>query len=82
MELNCREVTDFLMAYLDRELDAETHAAFEAHLVECEECVRYLRDYQTTVRLAKKAFSDTDDGDDVPEELIEAILAARKKQRP
>jgi anti-sigma factor RsiW len=78
VDLTCQRVSDFLMAYLDRELDAETHARFEAHLAECEECVRYLRDYQATVRLARKAYADLDERDRVPERLVKAILAARK----
>ncbi len=78
--LTCQQVSEFLMAYLDGELDAEAQAIFAAHLAECEECVRYLQDYQATVRLAKQAYKDLDDGDEPPERLINAILAAQKRK--
>ena len=77
-ELTCRDVADFLMAYLDRELDQPQRAAFESHLGECDECVRYLRAYEQTVRLAKAAGRETDEPDAVPEQLVRSILAAKK----
>jgi anti-sigma factor RsiW len=77
-DLTCRDVADFLMAYLDRELDPNRRTAFEAHLAECDECVRYLRSYDRTVRLAKAAGRDPDEPADVPEQLVRSILAARK----
>jgi anti-sigma factor RsiW len=73
-ELTCREVADFLMAYLDRELEPEPRAAFEAHLGECDECVRYLRSYAATVRLTRAAY---DEPAPPPERLLRAIRAAR-----
>jgi anti-sigma factor RsiW len=78
-ELTCRDVAEFLMAYLDRELEPGQRVAFEAHLAECDECVRYLRSYQRTVRLAKSAGRDPDELDEVPERLVQSILAARKR---
>lgn len=77
-ELTCRDVADFLMAYLDRELDPPERAAFEAHLAVCDECVRYLRAYERTVRLAKAAGQDPDEARDAPERLVQSILRARK----
>jgi anti-sigma factor RsiW len=79
--MTCREVIEFLMAYLDHELPPEQRSAFEVHLLECADCVAYLETYKETVRLGKSAFEDADGdaGDDVPEELIAAILAARDR---
>ncbi|MBX3023897.1 zf-HC2 domain-containing protein [bacterium] len=78
-ELTCRDVADFLMAYLDRELDPPQRAAFEAHLTVCDECVRYLRAYERTVRLARTAGRDPDEPENVPERLVQSILKARKR---
>ena len=78
-ELTCRDVADFLMAYLDRELDPPQRTAFEAHLAVCDECARYLRSYEQTVRLAKAAGRDADEPEEVPERLVQSVLAARKK---
>jgi anti-sigma factor RsiW len=77
--LTCREFTDFLMAYLDGELEPEVVAAFEAHLAVCEDCVNYLDSYRATVELDRQAFAELDAAvpADVPEELVQAILDAR-----
>ena len=51
---------------------------FELHLAMCAECRRYLRDDRTSVALGKRVFDDPDlPAEDVPEDLIRAILAAR-----
>ena len=79
--MNCREMTDFLMAYVDEELAPDQHAAFEAHMGECPPCVLYLDSYREAVRLGKEvcARDDSPLPDDVPEVLIQAILTARER---
>jgi anti-sigma factor RsiW len=81
-ELTCREVADFLMAYDDGELSPSERAAFDTHLAECPDCVAYLKSYRATVALGKQAFADESAAADeeVPEELVQAILAARRRQ--
>ena len=73
--MTCRDVIEFLSAYLEGNLAPEERATFEAHLVECPDCVRYLRTYEAAVVLAKGAF---DPSDPVPDKLVHAILAARR----
>ena len=43
--MTCRELVEFLMAYLDRELAQDQHDRFERHLAVCEECVVYMKAY-------------------------------------
>jgi anti-sigma factor RsiW len=74
--LTCREVTDFLGAYLAGELRAKQRGAFEAHLVVCPDCRTYLEQYEQTRRLARASRGDAVEAG-VPEELVAAILAAR-----
>lgn len=79
--MNCRELTEFLMAYLDEELPEDTRSAFEFHLHACQSCVNYLESYRATLKLGHAACAE--DGalpSDVPEALVQAILAARKKE--
>jgi anti-sigma factor RsiW len=80
-ELTCREFADFLMAYEDGELPADERARFDAHLAECPDCVTYLKSYRSAVALGQKAFADEDAAaaDEAPEELVRAILAARRR---
>lgn len=78
--MTCREFTDFLMDYLSGELPAAESARFRVHLEQCPSCIQYLKSYQQTVRLSRAALKRSDDPlpGSVPEELVQAILAARR----
>src|SRR5436309_7930225 len=82
--MTCRELIDFLMAYLDGELDPAERAEFDRHLSLCPNCRNYLHSYTATVRLGKWAFASPDSAapGDVPEDLVKAILAARPAHAP
>jgi anti-sigma factor RsiW len=78
--VTCREFADFIAEYLSGELPPDGRASFEHHLRLCANCQKYLAGYEATVKLGKRAFVD-DDADvpaQVPEELVQAILQARK----
>jgi anti-sigma factor RsiW len=79
-ELSCREIVEFLADYLDGTLAAASRARFEEHLAECPQCLAYLDGYRATIQLEKDAFASGSESRDVPQELIEAILAARRQQ--
>ena len=78
--MTCREFVTFIASFLSGELpDAERHA-FEGHLHACANCARYLAGYRATVALEKHAFEEQDAPvpRDVPDELVDAILRARR----
>jgi len=75
-QLTCREIADFLGAYVAGELRARERGAFEGHLAECPDCRTYVDQYERTRRLAKEACNDAVDAG-VPEALVAAILAAK-----
>lgn len=79
--MTCREMVEFLMAYLDRELPEAQRTSFEAHIQLCPPCQAYLETYERTVSLGRVLCEDGDDPvpDDVPEALVRAILEARQK---
>jgi anti-sigma factor RsiW len=81
--VTCRQLADFILDYLDGQLPAETKSAFEHHLTLCPNCVSYLASYGKTVELARRAFADDADEpvSQMPEELVQAILAARPTDR-
>jgi anti-sigma factor RsiW len=82
--LTCREFVEFLMRYLEGELDPEVSSAFEGHMGACPQCVWYLDTYRETVRLGRELLCESPDAQvpaDVPEELVAAILAARRASR-
>ena len=77
--ITCRQFEDFILAYLDGELPDKQKFIFELHLKICSDCRDYLAAYQRTIEISKRAFEKPDNPvpDDVPEDLVAAILAAR-----
>jgi anti-sigma factor RsiW len=77
--MTCHELTDFLLDYVSGELPDTTRAEFERHLGICPDCRRYLDGYRTTIAMSKAAFAAPPavDADEVPEELVAAILKAK-----
>jgi anti-sigma factor RsiW len=78
--VTCREFVAFIADFLSGELPAAERQAFEGHLQVCSNCARYLEGYRATVALEKQAFDDQDAPvpQDVPDELVDAILRARR----
>jgi anti-sigma factor RsiW len=74
-------MVEFLMAYLDSELPEVERAQFDTHLQICPPCVVYLDTYREAVRVGKAVCREDSDvpPEDVPEGLIEAILAAKAR---
>jgi anti-sigma factor RsiW len=75
--MTCRECAEFLSDYLEGDLAIEAREVFERHLSLCPNCVTYLEQFRATVLAGRAAFGD-DSEPDVPEELIQAILASRQ----
>lgn len=77
--LTCRDVIEFVMAYIDDELAAATRAEFDRHLHACVSCVNYLDSYRTTIQVGRQAMLDPNAPaqGQVPEQLIKAIQRAR-----
>ena len=79
--MTCSEFSEFLDAYLAGEISPAERDEFQRHLEACKHCMEYLATYEKTVKLGKAAFEEPgcDVADKAPEELVRAILAARKK---
>jgi len=78
--MTCRELIEFLAAYVENELVADERAVFDRHLSVCPDCVNYLASYRESIRLAKRSFApESAIAEQAPEELIDAILAARPR---
>ena len=80
--MNCREFVEFLIDYIDGELPASQRDTFEEHMIDCPPCVTYLETYRETVRLGKSVCADPEGPvpEEVPEGLVQAILAARREE--
>ena len=81
--LTCREFIEFLWQYDSGELSPEERARFDDHLSRCAPCVRYLQSYKETIAVGKAALASTDEPlpAEVPEELVQAILASQTQKK-
>ena len=80
--MTCREFTEFLHAYFGDGLAVAERSVFETHLAGCPWCVAYLDSYRKTIQLAKAALGAAEAAlppTEAPEELVQAILRARRR---
>jgi len=77
--ITCTEFEEFVLDYLDNELPAVQRSVFEMHMRLCRECREYLAAYRRAKELGHAVLRTGDEPvpDDVPEDLIRAILDAR-----
>ncbi|MGE0480904.1 MAG: anti-sigma factor [Phycisphaerae bacterium] len=81
--MTCREVIDFLMTYQNGELPEAQRRLFEQHIALCPPCVQYMRTYEKAVQLGKCCCTPKEQAaEQVPEELIQAILKTRQQIPP
>jgi anti-sigma factor RsiW len=80
MAMTCRDFIRFLDDFEAGNLAPAVRAAFDAHLGQCRHCRDYLETYRRTIALSRGAFRDESGAvpTEVPGELVEAILAARR----
>ena len=78
--ITCNEFESFILAYLEGDLPKRQKVVFEFHLKMCRECREYLQAYRASIELAREAHEAElkELTDQVPEDLVKAILAARK----
>ena len=79
----CREVIDTIADYLDGTMTPAERNNFEVHISVCPACTAYIESYKHTMALERAAFRDkAATPDSIPEDLIRAVLAARRKPDP
>jgi len=80
--IKCSELIDFIAGYLGNELTDTERTEFDRHLKVCPPCQVYLKTYEETISACRAAERDGATGCDIsppiPEELVRAILAAKK----
>lgn len=78
--LTCREFEEFILAYLDGKLTQKQLTRFNFHLRICRECREYIAAYQRALEINQSVLGDLDEPlpDDVPADLIQAILESKR----
>ena len=81
--LTCKQLEDFIVDYFDSNLPLEQQQKFTHHLSLCSACVRYIENYEKTIELTQAAFGDSSDilKTEIPDALVQAILASRLKAK-
>ena len=79
--IDCQSLENFIIDFIDDNLPAREKMLFIKHIEECEHCDDYLKSYRKTIDLSKAALTDkkSDEKADIPEKMVEAILAATRK---
>jgi len=72
--MTCRDLSEFLHDYLAGELPDHVASDFAGHLANCDNCEVFLEQYRQTILLGRASVIEGDTAE-VPEELVEAILA-------
>ena len=81
--ISCEEFEEFIIEYLEDGLTSRQRSLFEFHLKICRECREYLAAYRTSMEAAKMGLDDESDiPDEIPEDLIAAVLASRSPDKP
>lgn len=76
--MTCREFAEFLDAFLAGTLPAEEVAVFHRHMAVCAHCRSYIDSYQRTVDACRLLSAEHEVPPEVPDELVQAILDARR----
>jgi predicted anti-sigma-YlaC factor YlaD len=79
--VTCRELIEFLDDYVADALPLARRAAFLEHLAICPPCRDYLKTYRDTIKLGRSVLADPAEwmSETIPEELVRAIVATRKR---
>ena len=73
--MTCQELADFICDYIEGKLPDGERQVFQVHLDRCPSCIAYLGSIESTCKMIDREACEP--FQDVPEELIQAILKAR-----
>ena len=78
--ITCREFNDFIYAYVDGTLSKKQTILFKRHMAICPMCRNFLKTYIAVYKARGEAlpYSDIDVPDEVPQDLIEAIIEVQR----
>ena len=75
--INCHELIEFCLDYLEGELPHDEEVGFRRHLAQCSDCVAFFETYRKTPELSREALSAQ-----IPvsvKESVRSFLASRRQ---
>ena len=77
--ISCEEFEEFIIDYLEGTLPKRQRIVLDWHLRMCPECRAYLAAYRRTMEVTSAGLDDQEGplSEAMPEELVQAIIAAR-----
>ena len=78
--MNCRDLSEFLQDYLAGDLPQPVASEFAGHLDGCDNCTVFVEQYRLTIAAGRTLLIE-DERCEVPEDLINAIVASLKATR-
>jgi predicted anti-sigma-YlaC factor YlaD len=77
--ITCEEFEEFIADYFEDDLSRKQKIIFEMHLRMCRECRDYLAAYRRTMEISHAIYEPDNVSmpEDIPEDLIKAVLDAR-----
>lgn len=81
-ETTCKEFSELLNDYVEGRLPDDRREVFDRHISICTDCAAYVQSYKATMQLSAFAVKQALQriADEMPDALIEAILAARAEE--
>ena len=74
--INCHELIEFCLDYLEGELPADEEVGFRRHLAQCSDCVNFFETYRKTPEISREALSA-----EIPvsvKESVRSFLSSRR----
>ena len=76
----CERIEEFIVDFFDNKLSDQLQSEFLAHIDVCPKCKVYLDNYKKTIDVARASHQVPNalgQSTEMPEELVQAILASR-----
>lgn len=73
--LTCKQFDDFLLDFCDGNLPYRQRMSMYMHLGLCRDCREFMQRYERAVAIGRRACAHDVDLADVPEGLVQAVLA-------
>lgn len=76
--MTCHDALEFLADHFDGSLTLQQRMPLHLHLTLCRHCRNYFDSYCKTIEESRQAYTDPSLNEELPEDVVQSILAMRK----